>query len=290
MRISMLGVRGSRPAPGPDTVAVGGQTSCIALAHDGAAPSLLLDGGTGLVNYPRIDPHPFRGTIMLGHLHWDHIIGLPFFRSGDVEGSRVRLLLPAQDVAPRELLDRLMSPPLFPIDITMLHGDWSVEAYDSGSHQVEGFSVLARDIPHKGGRSMGLRVSDGTTSLAYLSDHAPQGIGPGADGLGALHEAALELADGVDLLIHDAQHFASEFPGCADWGHSAASYAVRLGEAAGVGRVLLFHHDPGRTDAQVHALWQDVSAHAQVPVEVAVELAGFDVAGASADGAYTLTD
>lgn len=277
MRLTLLGVRGSRPAPGPDTVQVGGHTSCIALAHDGAAPSLLLDAGTGLVNYPRIDPGPFRGSIILGHLHWDHVIGLPFFRAGDIEGAQVHLLLPAQESPPGELLDRLMSPPLFPIDISMLHGNWSIGDYEAGVRRVEGYTVLARDIPHKGGRSMGLRVSDGTGTVAYFSDHAPQALGPGEDGLGSLHEAALELAQGADLLIHDAQHSADELVSRGDWGHAAADYAARLGEAAGVARVLLFHHDPGRSDAQVYALGRQVAERSRVPVEVAVELAEYDV-------------
>ena len=109
---------------------------------------------------------------------------------------------------------------------------------------IEGFDVLALEIPHKGGRTFGYRVSDGRASIAYLSDHGPVALGPGPDGLGPYHEAALALADGVDLLVHDAQHTAEELPAAAAFGHSAAEYAVALAERAGAGRVLLFHHDP----------------------------------------------
>ena len=118
---------------------------------------------------------------------------------------------------------------------------------------------------------MGLRISDGRSSIAYLSDHAPHQLGPGADGLGELHSAAVELADGVDLLIHDAQYTAHELPGRADWGHAAADYAVTLGSHCKVGRVLLFHHDPSRTDAQVLAMRDTMKVPDGLAVDVAVE-------------------
>jgi ribonuclease BN (tRNA processing enzyme) len=118
---------------------------------------------------------------------------------------------------------------------------------------------------------MGLRISDGTSTLAYLSDHAPQDLGPGPDGTGALHPAALELADGVDLLIHDAQYTAEELPTRGSFGHAAAEYAVLLAREAGAEKLLLFHHDPARTDDEVEALAAAVSTTEGAVVEVAVE-------------------
>jgi phosphoribosyl 1,2-cyclic phosphodiesterase len=138
-------------------------------------------------------------------------------------------------------------------------------ALEPGRHEVEGFEVLALEIPHKGGRTFGYRVSDGTSSIAYLSDHCPTVVGPGPEGLGEYHEAALALASGCDVLIHDAQYTDAELPEKASWGHAACGYAVGLGEAAGVGRVLLHHHDPPRTDDQIDAI---VASFAGAAVEV----------------------
>ena len=93
--------------------------------------------------------------------------------------------------------------------------------------------MLAREIPHKGGRTMGYRVSDEWSSLAYLSDHGPaMRSGPGPDGFGPYHEAAMDLCRGVDLVIHDAQYTASELPFRVHYGHSAADYAVALARRA----------------------------------------------------------
>ena len=273
MRVHFCGVRGSTPAPGPEFVRVGGHTSCVAIGgDDGGRPSLVLDAGTGLRRLGALlAGAPFRGTILLSHLHWDHTHGLPFFTSGDREDSSVRLLLPEQGGDPLELLARCMSPPHFPIGPDELRGEWGFGGLAEGTHEMEGFNVAAREIPHKGGRTFGFRVSDGSTTLAYLSDHAPQNLGPGPEGLGEYHEAARQLVEGADVLIHDAQYTAAELPGRGYFGHAAAEYAAGLAHECGVGRVLLFHHDPARTDDEVDDLLAGVRAVARVPVDVARE-------------------
>jgi phosphoribosyl 1,2-cyclic phosphodiesterase len=233
----------------------GGQTSCVAVMHDGAAgPTLVLDAGTGLRRVTvLLGGRPFTGTILLTHLHWDHVHGLPFFAAGDRDGSCVSLLLPAQpDGSPAaEVLARQMSPPHFPITPHGLRGDWSFGVIEPGTVKAEGFTVEAQEIPHKGGRTFGYRVSDARSTVAYLPDHCPTEPGPGPDGWGEYHEAALGLADGADLLIHDAFLLAAELPALARFGHAAAEYAAELGRRAEARHVLLAHHKPDRTDDQL---------------------------------------
>ena len=273
MRVEFCGVRGSAPAPGPEFVRYGGNTSCLAIGDgDGSDPTLLLDAGSGLSRLgPLLGGRPFRGTVLLGHLHWDHTHGLPFAPALDRDDAVVRLLLPAQGGgSAEELLAQAMSPPSFPITPGQLRGRWSFGCLEAGRHEIEGFAVLAREIPHKGGRTFGYRVDDGRAGIAYLSDHSPTSLGPGPDGLGARHDAALELADGVDVLVHDAQYTAAEFADRRDWGHSAIDYAVGLAAEAGARSLVLFHHDPRRTDDELDALAGSLE-HAPVPVSVARE-------------------
>ena len=254
MRVTFCGTRGSTPAPGPEFIRYGGNTSCVAVSHeDGAGPSLLLDAGTGLRRVQELlRDRVFQGTLLLTHLHWDHVQGLPFFPSGDRVGSRVSLLLPSDgELGPVELLSRMMSPPFFPIGPSQLRGDWDFDYVADGAFEAEGFSVVARDVPHKGGHTVGYRVSDGRTSLAYIPDHCPTALGSGPEEVGEYHETALELACGVDLLIHDSHLRAEEVEAEGSFGHAAAEYAVRLGELAGARQVALFHHRPERTDAEV---------------------------------------
>lgn len=274
MRAVLCGVRGSTPAPGAAFNTVGGNTSCVAICRDDdRRPRLVLDAGTGLrAVSAMLEGEPFDGTILLGHLHWDHTHGLPFFAAGDHPAAHTTVLVPSQGVAAIDLISRFMSPPSFAIGPRGLRGEWSFESIEEGEHEIEGFQVRAREIPHKGGRTFGYRISDDGGTLSYLSDHGPyEMFGPGPDGFGPYHEAAVSLCEGTDLLIHDAQYTASELPALASFGHSAADYAVGLARHCQVPRVLLFHHDPDRTDAQVAAIeraWRDAT---DVTVEAARE-------------------
>ena len=266
MRVHFCGTRGSTPVSGAGQARYGGNTSCVALAHDGQPPTLVLDAGTGLQQLPRaLGGEPFRGTILLGHLHWDHTHGMPFFRSGLLPGHRVNVYLPEQGENAEELLARVISPPHFPIRPRQLGEGWTFNSLSPGHYEFEGFSVDAREIPHKGGRTFGFRVSDGTGTVAYMSDHSPISLGPGPDGLGEYHEAAVELARDADLLVHDSQHTAAELPRLAFLGHSAIEYVVGLAQHAGVKAVALYHHDPWRTDDEIDEL---AAKQASAPVSV----------------------
>jgi phosphoribosyl 1,2-cyclic phosphodiesterase len=277
MRVQLFGVRGSTPASGAEFLRHGGHTSCVGLSHDGGAPSLVLDAGTGLRRLAHaLRGAAFLGTIVLSHLHWDHLQGLPFFFSADHPESRTTVLIPEQGDA-EQVLARAMSPPHFPVRPSELRGDWRFGGLPEGQAEIEGFSVLARDIPHSGGRTFGFRVSDGRGTIAYLSDHHPLGLGPGDDGLGVRHEAALSLADGVDLLVHDAQHVQSEFPAKAYLGHSTVEYAVALAKDANVRKLLLYHHDPDRTDDQIDAIVAAADGTASVVVGAAAEGMAIDL-------------
>jgi len=257
VRVHLCGVRGSTPAPGPEFIRYGGHTSCVALAHDGAAaPALILDAGTGLRQVTGLlGGRPFAGTILLTHLHWDHVHGLPFFQGGDRDDARAALFLPAQPgESAAEVLGRCMSPPHFPITPNGLRGNWTFGMIEPGQLKTEGFTVEAREVPHKGGRTFGYRVSDGQSVITYIPDHCPTAAGPGPEGWGEYHPAALDLAAGSDLLIHDAFLLPAEVAAEASFGHATADYAVGLGQRAGARRVMLFHHKPGRTDAELDQL------------------------------------
>jgi ribonuclease BN (tRNA processing enzyme) len=246
----------------------------VALAHDGAtAPSLVLDAGIGLQGVTKLlDGAPFTGTVLLTHLHWDHTLGLPFFAAADRPDSRVAVLLPEQEsgLDALSVLAQFMSPPYFPVEPDQLRGNWTFATVAPGTQRIEGFEVLAREIPHKGGRTFGYRIGDGHSTFVYMPDHCPTVLGAGEDGFGAYHPAAIELAKDADVLVHDAQLFPAELAAEADFGHSVADYSVELARRAGARSVVLFHHRHDRTDDALDGLAERLAGDSPA-VSVAAE-------------------
>ncbi len=274
VRVVLCGVRGGSPAPEPDFMRYGGHTSCLAIAHDGAeAPTLILDCGTGVRSVTRaLGKAPFRGSILLSHLHWDHVQGLPFFSAADREDACTTLLLPEQEdgCGASAALAGAMSPPHFPIGPEDLRGSWTFSTLAEGEWEGEGFSVRAREVPHKGGRTFGYRVSDGRSALTYIPDHGPTLFGSGPDGWGEYHPAAMDLCQGVEVLVHDAQLISdAELAAEASFGHACSDYAVALARRAEAPRVVLFHHRRDRTDDELDRLARryEHDEHVQVAVQ-----------------------
>jgi ribonuclease BN (tRNA processing enzyme) len=240
--------------------------------HD-ALPALILDAGTGLMNLTeRFGSAPFVGTILLTHLHWDHLQGLPFFRPIDCDDARVTLALPAQG-DPRAVLSRAMSPPHFPIGPEGLLGRWSFSGLEAGTHSIEGFQVTGLDVPHKGGRTFGYRITDGERSFAYLPDHGPHGPDASAEG----RAAARRLADGVDVLVHGAPFTADERAIADRYGHATVDDAIELATEAGARRLVLTHHGPTRSDDAVDELTRAARRDFGGSLSVAKEVCCLDV-------------
>ncbi len=265
MRLTMLGVRGSTPAPGRDYLRYGGHTSCVAITPaGGAAPTILLDAGTGVRDATAmLGGRPFEGAILLTHLHWDHMQGIPFFAAGDRPDARVSVYLPAQqDRSGARLLAGSMSPPAFPIGPTDLLGQWAFHAIGAGSFGVGGCTVTAFDVEHKGGRTFGYRIDGDGGSVAYLPDRAAdEPVG------GALLSA---LTD-VDVLIHDAQFLDEERRWATAYGHSTAGDAIALARQVLARRLVLFHHAPSRSDAALDLIAAQHRSEAEPAVMVAAQ-------------------
>ncbi len=263
VRLTFLGVRGSTPAPGPDFIRYGGHTSCVSVASDAGAPvALVLDAGTGLRSLtPLLGGAAYQGSILLSHLHWDHVQGVPFFGAGDRDDARVDVYLPAQDGKDGyDLMAQLLSPPAFPITPDGLRGAWTFTAVEPGAFSADGFDVTAFDVSHKGGRTYGYRVATASASIGFVPDHAPAA---------GVSDAALAGLAGVDLLVHDAQFVETERRVADDFGHATVADAISLAERVGARAVALFHHGPHRADDALDRIMDGISA--SIPVIVARE-------------------
>lgn len=243
-----FGVRGSTCAPGADFLRFGGHTSCVAVFGDSDdVPRLILDAGTGLRSLPRLmRGQHFDGDILLTHLHWDHVQGLPFCPSIDHAKARVRLHVPVPTsmTAARALLGRGLSPPHFPVGPDEFQGSWQFLPLLPGRLDA---AVTVASIEHKGGTAYGIRVTIDGRVLAYIPDHA---LTSNADPC----DSAVSVAAGANVLLHDGQFISDEFAVARDFGHATIESAMDFADRCGVDRLLLTHHDPNRTDSELDEL------------------------------------
>jgi len=240
VRITFWGTRGSIAVGGAGTARHGGATPCVALD---AGTRLILDAGTGLRALGQA--LPAEGTagehaILLSHLHWDHIAGLPFFPPLYDPAATVRILGPDQDSAPvSRVVERLLDPAVWPLPVrARLEPAGVLE----GAFEVAGFTVGSARLAHPG-RTLGYRIQAGAGPIvSYVTDNEVAAMHP------AQRHELVQLVAGSDVLIHDATWADALLPDRAGWGHSSAGEAVALGVEAGCRTVVLFHHDPDAGD------------------------------------------
>ncbi len=249
MKVTFWGVRGSTPCPSEGNRRYGGNTACVTLEVDGETP-LILDLGTGLRFFGETQPTDgtFRGNALLTHIHWDHVQGLPFFPPVDRVGAELDIYGPRQDDGSLgEVFGGFMRPPYFPVQFSDLRGAIRFHDVMDDELAIGNAKVRVRQVPHCG-PTVGYRIDWDGASIAYISDHqAPLA-------LDRVSDSVLELCDGVDLLIHDAQYTREEFAEKAHWGHCTFEYAVLVAEQARVKRLAMFHHDPAHNDDFVDGL------------------------------------
>jgi phosphoribosyl 1,2-cyclic phosphodiesterase len=245
----------------------------VALESPGALP-VVLDLGTGLRFWGQRLPvdGSFRGAALVTHVHWDHVQGLPFFPPADRPGARFDIYGPAEpgttlDAAFREF----MRPPFFPVSPTDLRGEVVFHDLSDAGVVIGDAKVLARPVPHVGATN-GYRIEMGGATVAYISDHQEP-----TDGSRRVADAVLELCDGVDLLIHDAQYTQREFAEKADWGHCTVDYAITVARESGARMLALFHHDPDRDDDALDALVAEAKARADLTSELHAAYEGLTV-------------
>jgi phosphoribosyl 1,2-cyclic phosphodiesterase len=261
------GARGSIPAPRAEMAGHGGNTSCVELTlSDGS--EVILDAGTGITDLGR---ERERGAnpvhLLITHLHLDHIQGLMFFPPLFDPGCEVRVSGPiAFGGSLLNRLARYISAPLAPIEIRELPAKVSFSDIPTGKFELGPATVKAAFVNHRG-PTLGFRITDGDTSVAYIPDHEPA-LGQRLDRSATEWISGYDLAHDVDLLIHDSQYTADEYAGRVGWGHSASDQTIAFARRCGARRLALFHHDPLHDDAMLDEMTEGARAAADGALEV----------------------
>ncbi len=255
MHIQFWGVRGSIAVSGPDTVQTGGNTPCVELRSGGHR--LVLDGGTGLQALGRsLGPGPVEMTLLFSHVHWDHIQGVPFFGPLFHPKSEICFLGANRDNGSlRDALRAQMRPPQFPITLDQFNA--KLEFRDVvGPFDVGPFRVFPMDLQHPDG-VLAYRIEVEGKSIVYATDveHGDR-----------IDERLVDLCRGADWVVHDAQYTRDEYMGKTSfsrrgWGHSSIEDAMETADRAKAKQLVLFHHDPMRTDIQLANLEGAAKVH-----------------------------
>ena len=254
LKVRFWGVRGSISCAGAEYVRYGGNTSCLEVTAGGRR--LIFDAGTGIrslgLQLARQAPRDI--DIYFTHTHLDHISGLTFFAPLFDQRNSVRLwaghLEPPHTL--RSVVSNLMQAPLYPVSVDVFRSRVDFNEFDCGETLACGDMVVrTTHLNHPNGAT-GYRVDHGGKSICYITDteHRPDG----------LDANIVELCRGADVMAYDSSYTDAEYPQYRGWGHSTWQEGVRLADAAGVGTLAIFHHDPSHDDVFMDGVGQQAAA------------------------------
>jgi ribonuclease BN (tRNA processing enzyme) len=265
MRITLWGTRGAITTPGPGKIGHGANTACVTITEGDRM--LILDAGIGIIPLSerlmatkkpkdKLDLH-----LLLSHLHWDHVIGLPFFIPVFLPSTTLEILGRNADEI-EAATERLFTSTYSPIKGTKNLGATLVyRALGQPRADIDGFAVTHAALQHPNG-ALAYRVEAGGHTVVYATDHE--------SGDAERDAGLVTLARGADILIHDAQWTVAEQQRYQGFGHSSWRQAVDNGRAAGVKTLVLFHHHPHHDDAVLHDIADLATSHAGSDLEVLV--------------------
>ena len=244
-KIKFWGVRGSIPCPSPEHISIGGNTSCIEVSCGGTR--IILDSGTGIRNLGHwlIRKNLHHATMLLSHVHWDHICGFPFFSPAFHKDFSLDIMAGhlSKFGGVRNVLAGQMTTPTFPVPLDALHSTLSFEDFKAGDSFIlpanRRVKITTAALNHPDGAT-GYRIEYAGKSLCYVTDTEHV--------VGKPDQNILGLIEGTDLLIYDCTYTDKEFKGKIGWGHSTWQEGVRLSQAANVKSLAIFHHDPDHVD------------------------------------------
>jgi phosphoribosyl 1,2-cyclic phosphodiesterase len=258
VKVQFWGTRGSIPKPGPTTIRYGGNTLCLEICT-ARGTLVIIDCGTGLHGLGLkllSGGRGLAGHILISHTHWDHIQGLPFFAPLFVPGNKWEIYGPKRlDQSLRDTLAGQMQRTYFPITLDEFAASIRYHDLLDEKFVIDDMKVTTQYLNHPA-LTLGYRLETDGATVVYCCDHEPfsREVAEGYREISGLDQQHADFIEGADLLVHDAQYTAAEYPSKVGWGHSSAEFVVKLARHANVKHVILAHHDPLRTDEAVDGI------------------------------------
>ncbi len=252
IRVRAWGVRGSIPTPSPGVLKFGGNTPCVEVVFvgaDGREKRMILDAGTGIRNLgmellkTKSQDKDFH--LFLTHFHWDHVQGLPFFAALYDKAATITFYSSRAPELLKEILWGQMVTPYFPVRFDDIAASVSFVQVSEEPMKFGDADVSCFCLTHPQGATGFKMVFDGKT-VVYATDHEHGDV--------AADLRLMNAARGADLLFYDSQYTPEEYPNRRGWGHGTWLDATKVGAAAGVKQLVLFHHDPGHDDDQMERI------------------------------------
>jgi phosphoribosyl 1,2-cyclic phosphodiesterase len=231
----------------------GGNTPCVEVRFDNTV--FVCDAGSGIrelgKDFVQREKHPNEVHLMITHTHWDHIQGFPFFIPAYMKATRIHVY------GAYQLLSGQMSLEYFPVSFRDLGADITADELPNGEKHIDGVRVRHFPLHHPGG-CVGYVFEKHGKKIVYASDNElvpqPGDIFPDLKNEGPLRQIPqhlLDIADGADLLIADAQYDDREYTTRQGWGHSSCFSVTDFAIRAKVKNVAMFHHDPECKDIDI---------------------------------------
>lgn len=253
MRVKFWGTRGSIASPGKETLRYGGNTTCLELTLEGER-KVIVDAGSGIRNLGTElsrQAEPVNVHLLMTHIHWDHLIGFPFFAPVYQKGTKIvvdgcgRGFIGLRNIFNSQYVDGT-----FPIGFNEIMA--SIEASDAlqrGILTIDDVKIDGTELQHPQG-GMGFRFKEGEKVMIFLTDNElREDAWPGR----TISDFVYFCKD-ADCLIHDCQYLPEEIDSRRGWGHTDIVSVMEMSIKAGVHKLYLCHHDPDRTDKQVDAI------------------------------------
>jgi phosphoribosyl 1,2-cyclic phosphodiesterase len=253
MKIKFWGTRGSIPVPGKDTNIYGGNTTCLELTLQ-SGRKVIIDAGTGIraLGEKLISgDDPVDIHLLMTHIHWDHILGFPFFAPLYDPSTKIRIDgYPTCMKGLRSTFDSKMGDGFFPIKFDEIKAEVKyLEHIKQGEQEIDGTVIESVPLQHPQG-GFGFRFREGGKTLVFITDNELR-----EDAWeGRQTDRYAEFSENADLLIHDCQYTPQEIDSREGWGHSDYQSVVDLAHRAKAKKLVLFHHDPSRKDPEVAAI------------------------------------